>query len=390
MTAEQREGRVYSPSQLILADACPAAWAAEKLYGEAPTDESYPLDYGSLFHKIIARYNKYCRNKGRRTADLERMGEIIDIEFGSEDRSVLIPDGDYGGMSSLCMRTAERQKLDLKHLVDVEHTWYMTVDGYRFRGRPDLVLVDGHKATIPDYKTSRTIKTDAHVGEDFKSQCYAALIMDEENCPQVKVAKVAMDFARYGHTSSFTFMPHHVERVRADIRMRIQRLEAREEFPETPCDWCGLCRRRSVCEALTHAIAGAGNMVKVVARQDQAEFILGEIKLFGVALDNRKKKLAEYAVHTPVEVNGMGYGPREHRSRVYDADELYKAYDGTESGPFAMLSANGDAIRYERERKKKHEPDVDLETLGHGVVKTKMELYKVPKPAPKEVSDATG
>ena len=386
MTPEQKKERVYSPSQLILYDSCPAAWAAQYLHKEEPTDDSYPLRYGSLYHAIVAHYNDHCQKKGR-PADPDVMEDVVNKQFWENGRSALIPDGDWQGMMDLCMRTAHRQQLELEHLVDIESFYWMTVNGYRFRGKPDLVFVRGNQATVPDYKTSRVIMTDKQVADDFKSQCYAALVMDEENCPQVDIVHVTMDFARYGHTSGAYFSRDHTERVKEEIYQRIQRLEADMRYTETPGDWCGLCRRRSVCEALTHAIAGAGNMVKVVARQDQAEFILGEIKLLGVALDNRKKKLAEYAAHTPVVVNGMAYGPREHRGRVYDPDELYKAYEGTESGPFCMLSANGKAIGAERKRKRKREPDVDLETLGHEVVRTKMELYRVEKPAPKEASD---
>ena len=148
----------------------------------------------------------------------------------------------------------------------------------------------------------------------------------------------------------------------------------------TPGDWCGLCRRRSVCEALTHAIAGAGNMVKVVARQDQMDFLVGEAHLLRVALNNRLEKMAEYAANVgPGHSSNMTFGPREHRRLEFDADELYRAYEGSESGPLAMLSADGRAIRAELKRRKKHEPDVDLAALGREVVSTRMELYKTPQ-----------
>jgi len=52
-----------------------------------------------------------------------------------------------------------------------------------------------------------------------------------------------------------------------------------------------------------------------------------------------------------------------------------------------MLAADGRAIRAELKRKKKREPDVDLAALGTEKVTTKMELYRVPKPAPKEADD---
>jgi len=285
------------------------------------------------------------------------------------------------------MWLARRQQLDLDNLYGIEEWLWMDVNGYRMRMRPDILFVRGNVATVPDYKTSRVVLTDKQVKADFKSRCYAAAVMAEENCPQVDAVRITMDFARYGHTSEATFIYEDAEEVREEIYWRIQRLEADMEYLETPGDWCGLCRRRSVCPALTHALAGAGNMVDVVARQDQAEFVLGEIKLLRVALKNREDALKPYAAHTPVVANGMTYGPREHRSRVYDADELYKAYDGTESGPFAMLSADGKAIRAELKRKNKHEADVDLEALGTEVVKTRMELYRVPKPAPKEADD---
>ena len=61
-----------------------------------------------------------------------------------------------------------------------------------------------------------------------------------------------------------------------------------------------------------------------------------------------------------------------------------------EPGPFAFLSANGTAIRAEIKRKRKWVPEIDLEEMGTEKVTTKMELYRVPKPAPepKEADDA--
>ena len=396
MTPEQTAQFIGSPSSLILYGDCAGAWAAEKIHKEKPTDRSYPLDWGGLFHDVREDYNHHCYMKGV-GVDLDVMKDIVDRHFweliwtpkenprDEEGRPPTIPDTDYEEFLDVCEWSARSgDPLDLDHLYGIEEWLWMDVNGYRFRGRPDIVFVNGNRATIPDYKTSRVIMTDKQLANDFKSQCYAALLMDEENCPQVDIVRVTMEFARYGHTSEAFFSRDHAERVKEEIYQRIQRLEADMKYECTPGDWCSLCRRRSVCEALTHAIAGAGNMVKVVVRQDQAEFILGEIKLFGVALDNRRKKLAEYAAHTPVVANGMCYGPREHRGRVYDADELYKAYDGTESGPFAMLSADGRAIAAELKRKKKREPDVDLAALGTEKVTTRMELYKVEKPAPKE------
>jgi len=127
-------------------------------------------------------------------------------------------------------------------------------------------------------------------------------------------------------------------------------------------------------------------MVKVVARQDQMDFLVGEATLLRVALNNRLEKMAEYAANVgPGHSRNMTFGPREHHRLEFDAADLYRAYEGTESGPFAMLAADGRAIRAELKRKKKREPDVDLGALGTEVVRTKMELYRVEKPAPKGV-----
>ena len=389
MTPAERENRVYSPSQLILYDACPGAWAAQYLPPkEEPTDQSYPLDFGSLYHTIIEHYNRDCAKRGV-PADPAVMEDIVKHWFWEQDRAATIPAGDFREMLELCMRTAYRQQLDLDNLYGIEEWLWMSVNGYRMRMRPDIVFVRGNQATVPDYKTSRVVMTDAQVKADFKSRCYAAAVMDEENCPQVDAVRVTMDFARYGHTSEAVFTHEDAELVKEETYWRIQQLEADMAYECTPGDWCGLCRRRSVCPALTHAMMGAGNMVKAVGQREQAEFILGEIVLFGIALDNRKKVLAEWAAHTPVVKNGMCYGPREHRGREYDASELYHAYLGTDSGPFAMLSADGKAISSERKRKKKREPGVDLEALGTEKVTTKMELYRVEKPAPKEATNDT-
>lgn len=380
MTPAEKKARIWSPSQLILGDSCPGAWAAHYLHKEEPTDESYPLDYGSLYHTIVEHYNRHCVDKGR-PADPDAMQEIAEGVWTSTARPRTIPDSDWPEMKRLCQWTADRQVLDLDNLYGIEDWLWMTVAGRRMRMRPDLVFVRGNVATVPDYKTSRVAMTDKQVKADFKSRCYAAAVMDEENCPQVDVVRIVMDFARYGATPSAMFTHEDAEEIREDIRLRIERLEADEDCPETPCDWCGLCRRRSVCGAMTHAIAGAGSMLKVVARADQAEFVLGEIIQLGIALDNRKKKLAEWAAHTPVVKNGMCYGPREHRGKEYEAAELYRAYEGTESGPFAMLSADGKAISSELKRKRRREPGVELEALGTETVTTKMELYRVQEEA---------
>ncbi|HUT91435.1 MAG TPA: PD-(D/E)XK nuclease family protein, partial [Thermoguttaceae bacterium] len=233
MTPAERENRTCSPSQLILYDACPGAWAAQHLPPkEEPTDRSYPLDWGGLHHDVREQYNQACYKKGV-PMDLDIVEDIVNYNFwelvwapkenprDEEGRPPTIPASDYREFLDVCYRGIRSSgPLDLDNLYGIEEWLWMSVNGYRMRMRPDIMFVRGNQATVPDYKTSRVVMTDAQVKADFKSRCYAAAVMDEENCPQVDAVRVTMDFARYGHTSEAVFTHEDAELVKEETYWR--------------------------------------------------------------------------------------------------------------------------------------------------------------------------
>ena len=386
MTPAEKKQLPSSPSALIDAANCMWMWAEKRVYKRKGNCRSEPLDFGILGHRIMEHYNDDCE-KNKVAARPDVMEDMVNAHFFSDERGC-VPADRYQEMLEMCMRTAYRQELDLNSLVDVEGFLWMDVNGYRFRGKPDVTFVRGNQVVLWDYKTSRAIATENDIKHDFKSRCYVALAMDEENFPQADTVEIVMPFMRYGVAPSHVFIREDAVAVKEEIYQRMEEIEGCIDYKcADGCDWCGLCEFRDVCPSLTHAMMGAGNMVKVVADYEQAQFLVGQKKLLEVALKNTTDALKVFAKHTPVTVNGLCYGPREHRSRTYDPDELYDACKDTEPGAFAFLSADGNAIRAEIKRKRKWIPEIDLTEMGTEVVRTRMELYRVPKPAPEPPGD---
>lgn len=376
----------FSPTSLLHYESCPASWAGHYIDGDRG-DICYPFLRGSFIHRIFARYIKECADC-RIDRDEALMERIVDEAFVAQRT---VPMGEHADIMKMMLRAARRERIDWQALVDVEHPYWMDVGDYRFKGVPDVVYVRGNTAVIPDWKSGWVVPSQAEVDADFKMSCYAALIMDEENYPQIEIVTVKIGNLRYGITRDSARFAEHAAATKHEIALRIARIEADDEFKATPepftgTSYCGVCEFRGDCGALTHAIAGAGNKVPPIVDAEWAAHWLNQRKLHSMRAEQITKHLAEYvAFGGPIPYGDeKEYGPRATESTSYPPAAIVEACEGTDVDPWTLL--RGDKKGVERAMRKN--PPIAEALKPHAIVTagTRTDLHTVKKEAPDDVA----
>ena len=369
----------FSPTSLLRYESCAYSWARHYIDGDHG-DICYPFLRGSFIHRIFARYIKECgaREIDRDDALMER---IVDEAFVAQHAVAM---EEHADIMRMMMRAAERERIDWQALVDVEHPYWMDVGEYRFKGVPDVVYVRGNTAIIPDWKSGWIVPSQAEVKADFKMSCYAALIMDEENYPQVDVVTVKIGNLRYGITRDSSRFAEHAAATKHEIALRIARIVADDELKATPGSYCAVCEFRGECDFITHALASAGNKVPPVVRQDQADHGVGQIIVLRAAADEWSKRVAEFAATTgPARSSDMEYGPRVTESTTYPPQAVVTACEGTDVDPWTLLRPDKKGV----DRAMRKNPPIAEALKPHAIITagTRTDLHKVKKEAPDDV-----
>lgn len=334
----------YSPTSLLRFESCPWSWARHYVDGDRG-DESPLFVDGRFKHRIMESYISEC---ARREIELDEllMERIVSEKFAEQTG---VPMSSYQDVLDMMLRAARKSRVDWQNFIAVEDEYHMDVDGHDFMGRLDALYIQGNVAHIPDWKSGWAVPSQAEVDNDFKMACYAALVMDPANYPQVNVVRVNITNLRYGITRDAKLKTfEHAEATKHEIAVRIRQIERAAEaddFPATPGSYCAVCEFRGECPRLTEALARAGNKTPPIVSQDQAEYELGQIILLRAAAAAKTERLADWtAVSGPVRAKDHVYGPRVVESTNYPPEAIFRACEGTEIDPYKLLRADRRAV----------------------------------------------
>lgn len=225
-----------SYTALALFEACPYRFFSERMLKVGSLSlrqEGDPLGFGSALHaalELIARGAPVDPGRLRALAEAGRLG--LDA-VGRLERAVD------------AVRSSDLARLIARGTAEVPFA--LTVGKGVVRGSMDLVVRDGAKATVLDYKTGRTWDAE---GGSYASQAETyALALLESGCDEVVVRFVHVEAGC--EEASFTFTPADSRRVRARIEDAFSAMEGGtfptlEAFDPVLCGDCpvsgSLCR----------------------------------------------------------------------------------------------------------------------------------------------------
>lgn len=340
---------VWSFTRLDLYERCPGAWKRRYIDHEKGTSRLEAMK-GILCHRIAEAYWGLCNDAGV-ASDPNAMPDLVNSAFFGSGGCGL-PQSEYQDVAHICFRIADRMCLELDDYYGTERNFTADVGGYKFQARLDLVHVRGTVATNTDLKTGFGVKSQAATDADFQLSTQAVMVF--ANIPHTELVESNLYYPRFNVLRESTRTFEDVERTRDEIVLRIQQIEADDEFRFTPGDGCAWCEFKGDCVPLADAIAAVGNLLPPVTDDVGALAALERMVLLAVALEDTKAKLKPWAKLTgPVASAGMEYGERDATRTIYPPRAIMAAFEGTEVDVFDLMTVGAkklaSAVRRESE-----------------------------------------
>lgn len=224
--------------------ACSYLYMKRIIAGVSEADNIYALR-GREVHNFLAGYVNHLVET-RQRQDIARFnlmldgawltGDAIDILAAMRDSFEIDPE------QVLCCEkrfylTADFTPMDAEG-VEFAEQWHR--EGPAYEGKPDLVLIDGTDARIPDYKSQFQI-VDA---DTFQGRLYSLLVM--LHYPFVQKVTFELQFVRYGRASrSVTYtrtdIPHLKGLVSRERDRQMALHQSQAPLSAMPGDHCAFC-----------------------------------------------------------------------------------------------------------------------------------------------------
>jgi RecB family exonuclease len=179
-----------------------------------------------------------------------------------------------------------------------------------YRGKIDLLAIDGQRARIIDHKTQPYIEKAANT---FQMGGYAWLV--KLHYPQVKEVETVLHYCRpelnfYSHP--FLWEEDALKNVEAEIKMEISMAENLTMFNANPNFYCKYCPCQLECPVLpeikSHATALGDAKKGPIMSAHEAQTTAGEINVVEEAVANLKKHLQNFVKEVgPVQIHGKEY-----------------------------------------------------------------------------------
>jgi superfamily I DNA/RNA helicase/RecB family exonuclease len=243
-------GFTLSPTQAEAYERCPRRYVLERRLGIGAESSIY-ADFGSLIHAVLETVERAAMKHGRPRATCEEALDELDVQF-SEER--------FGGQP-FAESWRRRGRAALERLygawpspgtpIALERDLLARTDDIEWRGRADRIELHDGSVKVVDYKTSRTIPSEADAAESLQLGFY---LLAAGTDPEItthgvpRAGEMWFPVANRRTTAVRAFDGENLPEIESRMRA-VARGISKERWPATANDGCDRCPVRLVCPA---------------------------------------------------------------------------------------------------------------------------------------------
>lgn len=230
-----------SHSQFETMDNCPLSYKFRYI-DKVPFKKGEHLVFGTAFHEWRFRYMSHCIAEGV-DSDWDVVSTIAKSVFHDKE----LPMDRWDEFVGLARSFAENRQVN--HRMGIEVKFGVNRDlsvaefdeANYFRGIIDGLEIQGDVGVVTDTKTARSSKISF-----FQLRIYAAFVALQY--PAVKEWRLIYDFARLNRFLEETILAENLKEIRDHVRLKVDKMENRKEWPATPGEHCMDCPFLSRCD----------------------------------------------------------------------------------------------------------------------------------------------
>ena len=246
----------YSRSAVETYSQCPRKYAARYIQ-RLPDSEGPGARIGTCLHKVVERYAEALYSSKQRS-DKGTFWRVANEELAA------LPAQEAIEAREVAQKFVDSyvMLLDYVHGLEVELSVKLP-SGDELFGRLDrLDVVLGERAIIHDYKSGRSIPTDAEVGAAFQNLFYAFLV--HKNFPEVGEIAAAQLFIRYGVIRDAVLDRDAIDFMGQLAQDVVGKLQADKDWKPRPGSWCSYCPSLKGCveDSVIEELASTEELVK--------------------------------------------------------------------------------------------------------------------------------
>jgi putative RecB family exonuclease len=338
---ESDVSRKYSPSKLDTYKNCPRRYRyryVDKIKRPAQSVEAF---LGTCVHGAFEKlYEDLLQGKTLTLEEaLAAFNEAWDSGWSEaiEVRKKEYQPEDWKKLGRDCVRDyyEANRPFDKDKTVAVEKRigFPLTAAGaeYRVEGYIDRLALGADGAfEIHDYKTARTLPTQADVDSDWQLAIYDIAV--RHNWPDTQNVRLIWHFVRHGKALVSTRSAEALASLKSDLAHLIERIKRDHEFEPKRSALCDWCEYRDLCPLFSHG-EKVGQMTLTELKRDEGVSLVDRL----AALDAQKK---------------------EHRQRIKDLERDQKALEAVlvrfarAHGLSAVAGLEGEAVIIEKDELK--------------------------------------
>lgn len=313
---EEDRSKTFSPSKLDCYKQCPRKYRfryVDKIKREGQTMEAF---LGTCVHGAFEALYEGLMHGKRLTLE-ETLAEYEKLWGEGWNEKIRVRPGftvdDWKALGLDCVRFYydANQPFEANRTVAVEKKvgFELVVEGqpYRIEGYVDRLALGRDGAfEVHDYKTAKTLPTQADVDEDVQLAVYDLAVRDA--WPDTKDVRLIWHYVRHGKTLVSSRTAEQREALKKALGELIDDIKHDREFPPVETPLCGWCEYRDLCPLFRHAEETAhmppekrlaDDGVRLVDRLAELEALKrgakDEVKALDLQIEELEGELARYA-----------------------------------------------------------------------------------------------
>lgn len=319
---------IFSVSRINLFDQCPLQWKFHYL-DKIPESSTPEAQIGSAVHTAIENYIKQSLNGKRKLSVNELVAEATSTVSNSEI---------LGQVNRIFQDFLLTHEFNGRKILGVEENISQDIGKYKFRGRLDLIEIDGSIVTVTDWKSGRRIFSQSECNNSLQASAYALLLHKEyPNLRGIERFLCKFDFLRHNQIIETNRTPRDLKLVESYLVKKMDTITdavKKGDFPPRPshlCEWCGYASRCPID-------------IKASSPEELASRIL---VLEAVLKDSRKHLKVSVEKQGPVDVNGEVFDYYPNESENYPVDRFIEVLAEQEvDNPFRFLKVDTGQLKH--------------------------------------------